>query len=201
MIEQVIMRAGMLWFTTIVTALGDISYAAHMVAMNIQQLSFTTGMAFGTAATTLTGQCLGRKRADLAKIYVRMTQNMGYVVSCVIAVILFTCGNFLAGMYSTEIIIISLAADMLKIIALANPISNARFVYVSALRGAGDARFMAIITFVGVLLVRPLVSILLINMFDMGLTGAWIALVSDGIICYAISMLRYRGGKWTLINI
>ena len=201
LIEQVIMRAGMLWFTTIVTALGDIPYAAHMVAMNIQQLSFTTGMAFGTAATTLVGQCLGRMRSDLAKVYVKMTQNMGYIVSAIIAVILFTCGNFLAGMYSTDIVIISLAADMLKIIAVVNPVSNARFVYVSALRGAGDARFMAVITFVGVLLARPLISIILINSFGMGLSGAWIALVSDGIICYVISMIRYRGGQWTLIKV
>jgi putative MATE family efflux protein len=201
LIEQVIMRAGMLWFTTIVTALGDISYAAHMVAMNIQQLSFTTGMAFGTAATTLVGQSLGRKRSDLAKIYVRMTQNMGYIVSFLISIILFTCGNFLAGMYSEDIIIIALAADMLKIIALANPLSNARFVYVSALRGAGDSKFMAAITFVGALLARPLISLLLINAFGMGLTGAWIALVSDGLICFVISTMRYRGGKWALIRV
>ena len=86
--------------------------------------------------------------------------------------------------------------DMLKIIAVANPISNARFVYVSALRGAGDARFMAIITFVDALLVRPLVSILLINFLNMGLSGAWIALLSDGVICFIISMIRYRKGKW-----
>jgi len=201
LIEQVIMRAGMLWFTVIVTALGDISYAAHMVAMNIQQLSFTTGMAFGTAATTLVGQCLGRKRADLAKVYVRMTQNMGYIVSTVIAVLLFTCGNFISGLYSKETVIIGLAADMLKIVALSNPISNARFVYVSALRGAGDAKYMAIITFMGVLLVRPLLSLLLVNVFHMDLAGVWIALVSDSVVCFIMALLRYRGGQWAAIKV
>lgn len=43
LIEQVVMRVGMLLFTMTVTSLGDNPYAAHMVAMNIQQLSFTTG--------------------------------------------------------------------------------------------------------------------------------------------------------------
>ena len=201
LIEQVIMRVGTLWFTTIVTALGDVSYAAHMVAMNIQQISFTTGMAFGVAATTLVGQSLGRGRADLARVYVRMTQNLGYIVSTIIAVLLFAFGKFLAGMYTADAVIIILAANMLKIIAVSNPVSNARFVYISALRGAGDARFMAVITFIGVLLVRPLVALLLINIFDMGLTGVWIALVSDGVICFSIALMRYRRGKWEYISV
>ena len=201
LIEQVIMRAGVLWFTTIVTALGELAYSAHMVAMNIMQLSFTTGMAFGTAATTLVGQCLGRGRADLARIYVKMTQNMGYIASAIIALVMFVFGPQLSGLYSDEMAIIGLAADMLKIIALSNPLSNARFVYISALRGAGDSRYMAVITFVGVLLVRPLVSLVLVNLFDMGLHGVWIALVSDIVLCFILSLARYKGGKWASIKV
>ena len=87
--EQAIMRVGMMLFTMIVTSLGDSSYASHMIAMNIQMLSFSTGMAFGTAATTLMGQSLGRIRADLAKLYVRMTQNIALVVSIIVAVAMY----------------------------------------------------------------------------------------------------------------
>ena len=200
-VEQTIMRIGALWFTTIVTSLGDMAYAAHMVAMNVQMLSFTTGMAFGTAATTLVGQCIGRKRVDLSKIYVRMTQNLGLIVSLTIAVLMFTCGIYITRLYSSDTLIITLAADMLKIIAIANPVVNARFVYASALRGAGDAKYLAVVTFVGIILVRPLVGILLVNVLQMGLTGVWIALVSDFVIGYFITLARYKKGKWTQIRI
>ena len=200
-IEQIFMRIGALWFTTIATSLGDISYAAHMVAMNVQMLSFTTGMAFGTAATTLVGQSIGRKRTDLSKVYVRMTQNLGLIVSFVIAALMYTCGRFVAGWYSREAVIIALAADMLKIIAIANPIVNARSVYLSALRGAGDARYVAVISFIGMILIRPLTALLLVNVFEMGLTGVWIALSSDFVITCFITMIRYKRGKWTLIKI
>ena len=200
-VEQIIMRIGALWFTTIITALGDIAYSAHMVAMNIQMLSFTTGMAFGAAATTLVGQSIGRKRIDLAKVYVRMTQNLGLIVSVIIAVLMFTCGRLITGLYSDEMTIIALSADMLKIIAIVNPIVNARFVYVSALRGAGDARYMAVISFIGMILVRPFVGLLLVNVFDMGLIGVWIALASDFAISYVVTLIRYKKGKWTQIKI
>jgi putative MATE family efflux protein len=204
LVEQLIMRVGMMLFTVIVTSLGDRSYAAHMIAMNIQQLSFTTGMAFGAAATTLMGQSLGRKRPDLAREYVKMTLRMGYIVSGLVAVLLFFGGGLIGSLYSGDTELISLAANMLKIIALANPISNARFVYISALRGAGDSRFAAVITFVGVLLIRPLVSMILIMPqlpFQIGLAGVWTALSSDGLACFVLSWFRFKQGKWETINV
>lgn len=201
LLEQVIMRVGMLAFTMIVTSLGDLAYTAHIVAMNIQQMSFTTGMAFGTAATTLTGQCLGRKRVDLAKFYVRDAQRMGYVVSFIIAALLFFFGGTVARLYSSDAAVILLAAQMLRIIAIANPISNARFVYNSALRGAGDSRFTAIITFVGILLARPLVALLLVYVFDYGLTGVWIALIADAVVCYVLAKYRWGTDKWASVRV
>lgn len=201
LLEQIVMRVGMLVFTMIVTALGDTSYAAHIIGMNIQQLSFTTGMAFGTAATTLTGQCLGRKREDLARLYVKLIQKLSLVVSIIVALGLFFFGGSVARLYSQEMEIILMVALVLKIIAVVNPLSNSRFVYNSALRGAGDSRFTAKITFVGILLVRPLVALALINLFHMGLTGVWIALVSDAIACYILANWRWRGGKWATLKV
>jgi len=200
-IDQVIMRIGALWFTTIVTALGDISYSAHMVAMNIQMLSFTTGMAFGTAATTLVGQSIGRKRIDLSKIYVRMTQNLGLIASVIIAALMFLFGRQIAGLCSDDLAIITLSSDMLKIIALSNPITNARLIYVSALRGAGDAKSVAVMTFIGMIVVRPLAGYLFVNVLGLGLYGVWIALSTDFVSNFLLIMARYKRGKWTQIEI
>jgi len=199
--EQVVMRVGMLWFAVIVAGLGTIQFAAHMVAMNTQMLSFTTGMAFGTAATTLVGQSLGRERPDLAQQYVRMTNNLGIIVSTIIAVMLFVFSRPLTALYTNELEVMNLASQMIMIVALSNPISNARFVYVASLRGAGDAKFTLVITFIGILVARPAIALMLVNIFNLGLHGVWIALVSDSVICYFLAYFRYKGGKWTKIKV
>ena len=204
LVEQLVMRIGMMLFTIIITSLGDHSYAAHMIAMNLQQLSFMTGMAFGAAATSLVGQCLGRLRSDLARVYVKMSQNLSYIASIIVALLLFFGGEAITSLYSGDRELIRLAANMLKIIAVVNPISNARFVYLAALRGAGDSRFAAVVTFVGVLLVRPVISMVLIAPqlpFRLGLAGVWIALSSDGIVCYFLARLRFLRGKWEAIKV
>ena len=201
LIEQVIMRVGMMLFTLIVTSLGDISYATHIIGMNIQSLSFTTGMSFGIAATTLTGHTLGRKRPDLARWYVREAIRMGYVLSFLVALVLFFFGGKLAGMYSDEAQVLALAATVLKIIAVANPLSNTRFVYNAALRGAGDARFTAISTFLGIVVIRPLIAFLLVFVIKLDLIGIWVALISDALLCYGLAKWRWKSGKWAMIRV
>ena len=201
LLEQVVMRVGMMLFTLIATSLGDDPYAAHIIAMNIQSMSFTTGMSFGVAATTLTGQCLGRKRQDLAQWYLRRTLQMGALLSLVVAAVLFFFGGAIASLYSKEAVIIGYAGTVLKIVAVSNVISNSRFVYNSALRGAGDSRFTAVSTFLGIMLARPLVASLLVFVFDFGLVGVWIALISDAVLCYILGNYRWKSGKWAQIKV
>ena len=204
LIEQVFMRVGVMLFTIIVTSLGNYSYQAHIIAMNLQQMSFMTGMSFGIAATTLVGQSLGRLREDLARLYVKLTLQLNLIVAVTVTLILFFGGELICSLYSDDPELVKLSADMLKIIALVNPISSARFVYTSALRGAGDSSFAAVITFVGVLVLRPLVSYILVFPpfpFQLGLAGIWIALSSDGIVAYILSMIRFRRGKWARIKV
>jgi putative MATE family efflux protein len=199
-IEQIIMRVGIIIFTRMVTSLGDISYAAHMITLNIQQLAFTIGIAFSTAAATLTGQSLGRRRLDLAKVYTHMVHVISMVISILVSVFLFFGGKFIALLYTSDENIISLTILMLRIIAIANPISNARFVNIGALRGAGDSKSGMFISFFGVLLLRPVIGFALIAPtlpFRMGLTGLWLAIDLDFLVSYLLSEWRYRQGKWS----
>jgi len=204
LVEQAIMRVGVMLYTIIVTSLGDLSYAAHMIAMNLQQFSFMTGMSFGIAATTLVGQCLGRNRADQAKIYVKQTLNLNLIVSIAVTLFLFFGGGLVTSLYTSDDELSRLAANMLRIIAIANVFSCSRFVYTSALRGAGDSRFVAVITLIGVLLIRPILSFILVMPpmpFRLGLAGIWIALSSDGIICFFIARARFKQDKWANIKV
>jgi len=137
-------------------------------------------------------------------IYVKMTQNINLIISFLVAILLFFGGELITSPYSSDKELVRLSANMLKIVALTNPFSSSRFVYLAALRGAGDSRFSAVITFIGVVLIRPLVSIILINPalpFQLGLAGVWIALSSDGVVCYFLGRYRFMKGKWANIKV
>ena len=73
-LEQLFMRTGNLFFVRVVATLGTVIYAAHQVSLSILSLSFTSGMAFGMAASALIGQSLGAGDRDLAEEYGKETR-------------------------------------------------------------------------------------------------------------------------------
>lgn len=200
MIEQLLMRAGMIIFAKTVATLGTTAYATHQVCMNIQALSFMTGQAFAVSATTLMGQSLGKRRTDMAQAYCSRTRSVGFIFSLVLASVFILFGGEIVGLYNSDSEIIRIGGQIMLFVAFLQPFQSSQFIIAGALRGAGDTRATAIFTFITMLLIRPIVAIILVNL-GLGLYGAWAAMACDQVIRSALVLNRYNSGKWKLIKL
>ena len=200
MIEQLLMRAGMIIFSRTVAGLGTVPYATHQVCMNIQALSFMTGQAFAVSSTTLMGQSLGKRRPDMAQAYCSRTRRVGMGCAIVIALVFIFFGRYIVELYNSTPEIVETGARILLIVAVLQPLQTSQFIIAGGLRGAGDTRATAVITFITVLLVRPAVAIILINYTSLGLYGAWIAMACDQLLRSTLVLLRFQSGKWKTIR-
>lgn len=201
MVEQLVMRAGMIIYSKTVASLGTIAFATHQVCMNIQALSFMNGQAFGVSATSLVGQCLGKRRPDMAEEYSRRTRRVGMIVSFCLAACFVLFSHQIVALYNDEPEIVSLGGTILMFIAFIQPFQASQFILAGVLRGAGDTRATAVITFMTVLLVRPGLALLMIHVFHWGLPGAWVALAADQLLRSLLVWLRYSTGKWKTIKV
>lgn len=199
--EQAAMRTGVIIYIRTVASLGTAAYATHQIGMNIQALSFMNGQAFGVSATSLMGQSLGKKRPDMAQAYSSRTRFAGMLVSMVLGLIFWFFGETIVGFYSNEPEVIAMGAQILKLMALVQPFQSSQFILAGGLRGAGDTRWTAVITLVTVLGMRPWLAKQFINHWELGLMGAWYALVADQLVRSALVLLRYKSGKWKLIKV
>lgn len=200
MAEQLLMRAGMIIFAKTVASLGTTPYATHQVCMNIQALSFMTGQAFAVSATSLMGQSLGKRRVDMAQAYCSRTRSVGFAFSLVLAVVFVFFGSQIVGLYNSDAEIIKMGGKIMLFVAFLQPFQSSQFIIAGGLRGAGDTKTTAVITFITVLLVRPLVAIVMVNL-GFGLYGAWFAMACDQILRSALVLRRYQSGKWKLIKL
>ena len=200
MVEQLLMRAGMIFFVKTVASLGTIAYATHMVCMNIQALSFMTGQAFAVSATTLMGQSLGKRRTDMAQAYCSRTRTVGLCFSLVLALTFSLFGGNIVSLYNSDPDIIRVGGHLMLFVAFLQPFQSSQFIIAGGLRGAGDTRSTAIITTVTVLLIRPAMAFLLIRM-GFGLYGAWLALACDQLLRSVLVWIRYKSGKWKMIKL
>lgn len=201
MIEQIVMRVGMIIYSKTVASLGTVAFATHQIAMNIMAMSFMSGQAFSVSATSLVGQSLGKKRPDMAQAYSSRTQRVGMIIAIVLGSVFFLFGKQIVGLYTDDIVVINEGAKILRLVAIIQPFQSSQFILAGALRGAGDTRTTAIITFITILILRPGLAIIAINFLDLGLIGAWLALAIDQLIRALLIVLRYQSGKWKNIKI
>jgi len=201
MVEQLFMRAGVIIYSITVASLGTVAFATHQVCMNIQAMSFMNGQSFAVSATTLTGQSLGKRRPDMAQAYSSRTRRVGMMVSILLGLIFFFFGKSIVALYTNEPTVIVQGGKILMFVALIQPFQSSQFILAGALRGAGDTRATAVITFITVLLVRPGLAIFSIRVLGWGLEGAWFALVADQLLRSLLVLLRYNSGKWKSIKV
>ncbi|MBE6930563.1 MAG: MATE family efflux transporter [Ruminococcaceae bacterium] len=200
MLEQCFMRAGMIMFAKTVANLGTVEFATHQVCMNIQALSFMTGTAFSTSATSLVGQSLGRKRPELAECYASRSRRIGLITAVLLMILFIACPRPIVAAYNDDPQIVETGARILMMLAFMQPFQSSQLITAGALRGAGDTRFPAIVSFLTVFLLRPGIAMWLVST-PLGLYGAWIAMIGDQLVRTGLIFLRYNSGKWKLMKV
>ncbi|MDR2899478.1 MAG: MATE family efflux transporter, partial [Clostridiales bacterium] len=199
--EQLVIRAGMVIYTITIATLGSDAFASHNIASSILTMTFMTGQAFGISATSLMGQCLGAKDIEGAKLNTQMCRRIGMLCSIGLVLVFVFLGSPICRLYTGEETIVAESARLLLAVALLQPLQTSQLIISGALRGAGDTMVVAVITFLGVLIVRPLLSMVAINVFHLGLLGAWVAMIIDQSFRSLISFMRFKSNKWVYLKV
>ncbi len=200
-LESLALRMGVLLFVRIVAGLGTVVYASHQIALSILGLSFQPGQAFGIAASSMVGRSLGAGDLHLAEQYAKETRKIGSMISTAMAVVLFFFGPQIVGLYTNNPVIIENSSIALKIIALVQPFQSSQLILAGALRGAGDTLWPLVATFTGIFFFRVILAYVFVTIFQMGLMGAWLAVLADQLIRWVFVYGRFRTNKWKYIRI
>lgn len=201
LVEQLFMRFGFMMYALIIANLGTNEFAAHQIGMNVISISFSFADGLSAAAVTLVGQSLGERRRDLAKIFGSICQRIGVICSSVLAVIFVLLGRHIFRIFSSETVILDYGEQIMRIVAVVVFLQIAQVICSGCLRGAGDTKFTAIVSFVSIAVIRPLSCWLLCYPLGLGLIGAWVSLLFDQICRFTLTSIRFRSGKWMNIRL
>lgn len=200
-VEQLIMRAGMMFYARTVSSLGTTAYAAHQIAINSEGITFTPGMGFSMASTTLVGQSLGAGMPERAKRFGIESRHLAMLSMGTLGLLLLFFPAQIIGFYTSDPAVIEQGVICLRIIALVQPLMGITFVMMGSLRGAGDTRFVMLVTMLGIWGGRLGTAYLLVNVMDLGLKGAWIAMAVDHVVRGSLASLRFHQGGWQKVRV
>jgi len=205
-LEQVSQRVGIFIYAIIIANLGTAVFAAHQVAMQFLSLSFNFGSGLAAAAVSLVGQMLGKKRPDLAIVYGKASQRLALFISIMLAGSLALFRGPLVGVFLDRHVIenaftVSLAADIMLVVAMIQPPQTSAVVFAGCLRGAGDNLFVALTMIICVAITRPILCSLAVFVFGFGAVGAWVATFCDMCLRLFLVYRRFSGTKWHNIKV
>lgn len=192
-----------IFISFVVGRLGAVPLAANNVAISFMQLSFIPAFALNQGVSAIVGQWIGRGNFERAKnrTYTALRMAMVYMVGLGVFFAIFG-QELIAIVFAPEEEMVRIVGHQLLIVAAVFQIFDAICIVMGgALRGAGDTRWMLMITFVSAYLVFIPSATAFAFHFQGGALGAWI-----GAACY-IAVLsffmwgRFRGERWREINI
>jgi multidrug resistance protein, MATE family len=194
--------SGFTMFLFLVGGLGTDALAATNIAFSINHLAFLPMTGFGMAAAILVGRHLGAGRPDLAEAATRSAFGMtfGYMALAAVAFCavpgLFTA-PFAANSDPVRFApVAAMVADLLKFVALYSLFDTANVVFASAIKGAGDTRFVmwASMILSWTIMVAP--SFVALRWFDGTIYSLWAFATAYIAVIGVIFALRFRRGRW-----
>jgi multidrug resistance protein, MATE family len=199
--------SGFTVFLILVGRLGTGPLAATNIAFSINHLAFMPMFGFGTAASIIVGRRLGENRPDDAARSVRFIAEMTFAyMAAVAAVYCFAPGVLLAPFAAKAdpvrfAPIASSAGRLLRFVAFYSLFDTANIVFASAVKGAGDTRFVmwtSMLLSWGLMVVPSLIAVL---RFDGTLDTLWLFATVYISVIGVVFTLRFLGGKWKSMRV
>jgi len=199
--------AGFTGFVLVVGRLGTASLAATNIAFNINTLAFMPMIGFGIAISVLVGQYLGADKPGLAQTaaYSGFHMTLAYMVAIAAAYVLVP-DIFVAPFAHNadpqrfgEIYRYSVV--LLRFVAVYSLFDAMNIIFCSAIKGAGDTRYVMFVTVLLSVFVLIVPVYLVVEVLEFGLMLAWVLATVYVTMLGVIFYLRFRGGKWKTMRV
>ena len=193
-VQEIAMNGAMVASTMILAPLGAAAIAANSFAVTAESLCYMPGYGVGSAATTLVGRSVGAGDAAQARRYGNICTALGgALMGCTGLLMMIFC-PFVFRLLTPVAEVRTLAAQVLRIGLLAEPLFGVSIAAAGALRGAGDTLVPSLLNLGSIWIVRLGLSLLLVG--KLGLRGMWIAMAIELCVRGTLMLRRQKTSKF-----
>jgi len=193
-------------FIMLVGRLGEQAMAATTLAFNVNAVAFIPMLGLGVAVTTIVGQQLGRNRPDMASratwtaLWMAMTY-MGLMAALYVLVPdLFLMGHASGTPPEEFSLLRDTTVILLRFVAAYCLFDALNIVFVSAIKGAGDTRFVLAANLI--LGPPPIIAGWWgITRYGWGLTWCWILITAWICVLGLVYLARFLQGRWRTMRV
>jgi putative MATE family efflux protein len=196
-LEQMFFNGGSMLVQIYIVPLGTISVAANALTNSAFSILYAAGLAVGTLATTVVGQCIGAGNKKLARRYGMKMIYLSTVITLLSIAILLPFMPIILKLYDAREDTLSLLYKLLFTAIIPMPlfwsVSN---VMPCVLRSAGDSTYTSVVSLITMWLIRVGLGYIFTIPLGFGVQGVWICMGIEWAVRTVIFYLRYRSEVW-----
>ncbi len=170
-------------------------FAAHSIAVTAETVFYIPGYGLRTASSALVGAALGegdrKKLRAVSGLSIALTVGM----MCLSGVVLYLVARPLMALFSPVEAVVSLGAEMLRLVAFSEPFFGLMIVLEGIFYGMGRTRGPFIIETASMWGVRIFFTFLCVRVWGLGLRAVWWCMVADN-VCKALLFAAAFAGQF-----
>ena len=164
-VERLAMSFSYNVFVGLVAVCGTTVLTAFQIGLRIEAVSFTVGMAFAFASTTLAGQNFGAKNPYGVKVGIKTTLTVAIFLMSTLGVAIALFSDHLTSFFTSDPKVVNWTVKYLYIIAFSQPLMAVIFVLSGTIRGLGKTKIPLVVNISNFWLVRLLPAIILLKFY------------------------------------
>ena len=199
--DGAVMWCGHFLFLRIIGGMGEAAFAAHMVGIRLEAITYLPAVAWGVAAATLVGQSLGAGDPERARQAGHTAARQCSVLGVIITLVFVFGAEPIYLMMHNQPEVVRVGAPAFRLAGFFQLPLMVGIVYFASMRGAGDTRFPMLVTLVSTFMLRVPLAWLFGVTFGWGLYGAWLGMCIDMLVRGSAAAARFASGRWASIRV
>lgn len=195
-LQNLIATSSWIFLVRIISVSGPEALAGYTIAIRIIVFALLPAWGLSNAASTLVGQNLGAKKPERAEKSVWVTGYANMIFMGTISLILIAFPDFWIKIFLDDPVVVIYGIQSLRIISYGFIVYGLGMVLIQGFNGSGDTITPTWINLLAFWLVEIPLAYLLAIVFNLGLVGACVAIVTAESFLTLLSLYLFKKGKW-----
>lgn len=182
--ESAFWQMSSIFITRAILTYGEIAYAAYLLGLQAESISYMPATGFGIAATTFTGQALGGEDKELGKKYLKQLVKITIIITTIAGGALIFIPNQIMRFLTDDLEVIKIGAMYLIVMGITQLPQNISGVLNGSLRGAGYVKIPMLSAGIGLWVIRVPLVLAAAFIFKANLIWIWIIIGLD--MCFRL---------------
>ena len=169
-------------FTSFVSSMDTITYAAHAIAITAEEIFYIPGYGMMAATSTLIGHAIGEKNKKKEKDVKIVSIALIFGLMCITGILLFVGAHAMMSVFTKDPQVIAIGTRLLRMVAFTEPVFGTSAVMEGIYNGMGRTRYPLVVELISMWGVRVVGTYLCVRVFGLGITAVWIMMICNNIL-------------------